>query len=146
MRWRHLGLGVWLSLIAVTIYGSLAHPAQVSANLASQDKLMHGLVYGLMMFWFVQLTLRHRTNWLGALFLLCLGGSLELLQSLSPVRQAELADLLANTVGIALALGLSYTPLGRLGFALAARFTSAHGQSVSRRVKGAGVTQEPPTS
>jgi VanZ family protein len=66
------------------------------------DKLIHGTGYGLLAVLAVCLFERGK-RWRALLWLLCLGGLIELAQGLLPTgRMMEAADLLANAIGIAL--------------------------------------------
>ncbi len=114
-RWHKAGFAIWLALVGATVYGSLTH-ANIGTTVTAHDKYTHGIVYAIVMFWFVQITSNRTAHWLCAGFLLILGGFLELIQNFDPIRHGELADLLFNSIGIAIALGLSYTPLGRLSY------------------------------
>lgn len=94
----------WLCLLAVTVL-ALSPAPPPAANLG-WDKLNHLAA-------FVVLGLLARLAWpaqqLGrwALGLLVYGGLLEIAQGLTPNRQAEWADLLADALGLLLALVLA---------------------------------------
>ena len=66
------------------------------------DKLVHFLTYFLLGFWFISLAAKKRLFMLAGVVLL--GGALELLQGMTPQRQPEWLDFLANTSGALLAL------------------------------------------
>jgi len=103
-RWRTLwALTGWVG-IAVVIVFSLG-PSPPKADVPMWDKLNHLAAYGLLMFWFAQLTthgLRLATG------LLVLGGLLELAQSLTGDREASLEDMVANALGLALGAVLAW--------------------------------------
>jgi VanZ family protein len=99
MRWLF-----WLALIAITLLALSPRPPAV-ADLG-WDKLNHLAAFALLgllarLAWPAQSLVR----WL--LSLLVYGGLLEIAQGLTPNRQAEWGDLLADALGLLLALGLS---------------------------------------
>ena len=64
------------------------------------DKVVHLAGYALMMFWWAQVVVRNR--WRLALAVIVLGAVIELLQGLTPARQPDLLDVLANSAGVLL--------------------------------------------
>ena len=78
----------------------------VSAVQLVSDKLIHAGVYGSLMIWFAGLY-RRQLHWVIAILLFLLGFGLDWLQSLTPYRSFEMADVAANTGGILAALILS---------------------------------------
>jgi VanZ family protein len=87
----YIGTVIWLTLTSAPPQGPLFENA---------DKWEHLLAYGLMMAWFGQLTQQRRTRANFAMAFMALGGLLELLQGLGGVRQMELADAVANILGV----------------------------------------------
>lgn len=85
-------------LVIAVIVLSLLPPGEGQSLLP--DKLVHFATYFILGAWFVSLTSRHGMALLGVILL---GGALELLQGLTPQRQPEWLDLLANTSGALLA-------------------------------------------
>ncbi len=105
--WAALG---W-ALIAGVVAGSLLSiPAM--PPVPGSDKTLHLVSYGLLMYWWGMAQPHRRLAWLAALPLL--GAALEGLQSLTPDRQMEWADAVANTLGVGLGRMLLETPAGRL--------------------------------
>lgn len=99
MRWLF-----WLALIAITLLALSPRPPAV-ADLG-WDKLNHLAAFALLgllarLAWPAQRLAR----WL--LGLLVYGGLLEIAQGLTPNRQAEWADLLADALGLLVALALA---------------------------------------
>jgi VanZ family protein len=114
---RHVRLYVVLGLLytAFIIWGELTpHPPQPPA-LPFIDKWEHFIAYGLMMGWWGQLLESPRRRWQAALACIALGGLLEILQGLGGVRHMELADEVANSIGVFLGLAASH---GRAGLLL----------------------------
>ena len=89
-------------MVLCVIGGSLTPSDSINVELTS-DKLVHVLAYFAMMAWFGGLY-RRSSHWRIALALCFLGIALEWLQQLGGARQGDLADVLANTTGIALGL------------------------------------------
>ncbi len=95
---------LWWSLgalfVGIDVVLSLAPPGDGSPLLP--DKFVHFATYFFLAFWFVSLARRARAVALAGVLLL--GGALELLQGLTPMRQPDWLDMLANTSGALLAL------------------------------------------
>lgn len=106
---RHLRIYRALGVVAVAVMLalSLLPLGGVGTALPHGDKLQHALAYLLLTGWFAQLLQGWRARGLLTVGLLGLGVLVEGLQSLTTWRSAELADLLANTCGIALGLLLT---------------------------------------
>jgi VanZ family protein len=98
--WRGL---LALLLCAVTLLALSPVPPK-GADFGG-DKINHLLAFGTL--GVVAALAWRRTRWPVAAALLAYGGLIELLQSFTPRRQAEWADLLADAIGIALGLLLA---------------------------------------
>jgi VanZ family protein len=92
--WRAAG---WLG-VAITLAVSLTPPALPTPN--HSDKLVHLAGYALVMFWWAQIVVERR--WRLAFAVVLLGAVIELLQGLTPNRQPDPFDVLANSAGVAL--------------------------------------------
>lgn len=106
--WVWLILG-WLMVAAVCV-GSLL-PGSSLPVVRIEDKLLHAGSYFLLMLWFAGVYEKRRHMVL-ALVLVLLGLSLDVIQGGLSSRSFELLDVLANTIGIAVAWGLSSWLLG----------------------------------
>jgi len=91
--WR---LGGWLG-IALTLVVSLM-PPPLNESGGHADKLVHLAGYTVLMFWWAQLVTRRR--WKLAVAVALFGLAIELLQGLTPDRQPDALDALANTSGV----------------------------------------------
>jgi hypothetical protein len=91
---------VWLSLTP--------HPPE-PPGLLGWDKAQHTLAYTLLMYWFRMAFARH---WRWPVFILGLGVGLEVLQGLGGVRTADWHDMVANSLGVVVGLGVAWTGLG----------------------------------
>ena len=105
IAWALSGWG----LVVFVAVGSVM-PGAVIPEFPSADKIVHMLAYFLLMIWFSGLYSRQR-HVVIALILVTFGGLLEFLQAVLPYRFFDPLDLLANTVGVALGLLLSFTLL-----------------------------------
>ena len=102
------GIGVMM-LLAVAALSLMPVPST-----GVNDKLSHLVTYFLLAGWFALLAAKRATLiWILA-GVAAYGGLLELLQAMTPYRQAEWADLLANSLGAAAGIWLHFTPLRRL--------------------------------
>lgn len=90
--WRGVG---WLGVAAALVL-SLTPP--VINESGHTDKVVHLTGYAVLMFWWAQIVVRRR--WRLALLVVLLGGAIELLQGLTPDRDPDVLDELANTGGV----------------------------------------------
>lgn len=105
--------GVFWSALAVLMYLAVARPMPggPSGALSVHDKLVHGGVYGALAVCGLLGRLRASTV---MLVLFAHGALVEVLQALVPDRSADVLDLLADALGIAVVLAISH--LGRKVF------------------------------
>ncbi len=112
LRYRFEWLLVGYAMTVVVIYLSLtSKPPEIDTGLPFQDKIFHALAYFSLMFWFVQIYHSRRQVYYCAIFFVAMGLILEFIQSFDPARYTEFGDMVANTIGVFIALGLSVTPL-----------------------------------
>ena len=111
--WNHY---LWWQIVGCLLIALVVTLSLVSYSPAISveggDKYEHTLAYATLMYWWGMLQPGRR--WLWALALPLIGVSMEWLQNLMPNRQMDWRDALANTLGVALALIVLATPLGRL--------------------------------
>jgi VanZ family protein len=88
-------LGGWIG-VAFTLALSLGPPT-LGEGASEIDKLAHLLGYALLMFWWAQLVVHKR--WKLAVAVVLFGVAIELLQGLTPERQPDPLDALANAAG-----------------------------------------------
>jgi VanZ family protein len=91
-------LGGWLG-VALTLVFSLGPPA-LDESSGHTDKIVHLAGYAVLMFWWAQLVVVRR--WKLALAIILFGIAIEGLQGLTPTRQPDLFDILANSSGVLL--------------------------------------------
>ncbi len=79
----------------------------------SQDKALHFTAYfGLALMTTIAVRADRRALW-WALFLICMGGALEIVQGMTG-RDCDIFDELANTVGVVTGLGLAWAGIALL--------------------------------
>jgi VanZ family protein len=83
--------------VALTVAFSLMPPVLDSSG-SHTDKLVHLTGYAVLMFWWAQLVVGQR--WKLAVAIVLLGIAIELLQGLTPNRQPDVLDALANSAGV----------------------------------------------
>lgn len=98
VRWLWLAAG-W-TLVGLVVVLSLA-PIRVDAGVEYGDKLHHLAAYCILMIWFASLyaTLRGRLRF--AIGFVAMGIALEFMQGWIGYRDFEVADMLANSAGVA---------------------------------------------
>jgi VanZ family protein len=99
VRLRPLWLAVGWAIVAAIVWLSLtSSPPKV--DIEEGDKLGHLAGYGTLMFWFSQLYPEKSTRALYALGFAAMGVALEFAQGATGYRSFELADMLANALGV----------------------------------------------
>lgn len=97
----------WVLSLGFILYGSLSPEMQVKTQIENSDKILHALAYTWLAFGArISFIPRSRSVRLG-IGLIFLGCAVELGQSLIPGRFFSWADMLANSLGVGLGLGLA---------------------------------------
>lgn len=110
LRWLWVPLGV--VLLAGIVFYCLVPSADVP-NLVGSDKLKHFVAFGALAFWFGSIVVRANVPWV-AVGVVSLGALVEIVQAAMALgRSAEWGDLLADALGVAVAMAVVLTPLGR---------------------------------
>lgn len=104
LRWPRFWLCLWIFGMLLGSYLSLRQGSNRIPIIPHLDKLIHASGYALLAVLAVGLFAPGRARWLALAWLLVLGGLIEIAQGLWAVnRAADPWDLLANSLGIALA-------------------------------------------
>lgn len=112
LRYRRFWFGAGI-VIALAVAVVCLMPGSKLPDVRVSDKTEHLAAFAMLAFWFGSILVRRDLLWL-ALALLVFGGLIELAQDVMRLgRHADVRDLLADGVGIALGLALALTPLGR---------------------------------
>ena len=102
LRLHRLWMGLGFGLIAVDLALSLLpFPEEIDLE-DNSDKLGHLLMYGSLMFWFAMIYPAARARLLLALAFCAIGVGIEFAQGMTSYRSFDVADMLANGVGVAL--------------------------------------------
>lgn len=101
LRFHTLWLSIGWALVLFVVYLSLT-PHLISIPVEQGDKVGHVAAYATLMLWFAQLYshVKRRLTLAGAL--LALGIALEFAQLFTDTRTFEIADMLADGVGVAI--------------------------------------------
>lgn len=91
--WMLIG---WLGVVLALVF-SLG-PSMLDKDSGQTDKFVHLASYATLMFWWAQLVVRRR--WRLALAVILYGIVIEGLQGLTPNRQPDVFDALANSAGV----------------------------------------------
>jgi hypothetical protein len=106
--WMAVGIAMLLAITIVCLMPSTALP-----QTGISDKSEHALAFGAVAFWFGSILMRYDVPWL-AVLLVAFGALIEISQAaMGWGRSGDIKDLLADSVGIALGIGIAMTPLGR---------------------------------
>jgi VanZ family protein len=110
-----LWLGVWIFGWLLCVVLSMITPPDVSLDVENSDKIGHFLAYGTLSAWAVMIFQAKRAWFFSALSLICLGVVMEFAQgNFTNNRMMDWHDAIANTVGVALGLCMSFLPLQTL--------------------------------
>ena len=100
--------GITFVLITIAIVGSLMPPQQIEQlTFSLSDKLIHGLYYAVLTFFWLLSTKTHsnQKHIQVGLFVFFLGLALEIMQDVLPIqREMYVLDVFANTVGISISI------------------------------------------
>jgi VanZ family protein len=111
LRFARLWWTIGWCMVATVAFASLK-PNVDFPDFAESDKVAHFSAYCAMAFWFAGMTDRSRYPILAVLLIL-LGGAIELAQGVMGFgRSADWHDLLANSMGIGVAIIAAYAGLG----------------------------------
>ncbi len=112
---HHRGwLAVGWALVALVVWASLSPQPPPTPDIHLGDKLAHLLAYGVLMGWFAQIYPASTTRHGIAAGFVFMGVVLEYLQGLLGGRLFEIADMAANTLGVALAWWITRGRAGRI--------------------------------
>ena len=98
LRTLWLGAG-WLGVATVIYFTLVPDPPQI--DMEQGDKVQHLVAYASLMLWFAQVQTGRAERRITALLLVALGIGLEFAQGLTGYRLMSIADMAANTTGVA---------------------------------------------
>lgn len=110
LKLRFLWLAIGYALVMLVVFLSLtSNPVSLEIELPYQDKFFHALAYFVLMAWFAQIYHDKFQRNMIALVFIFMGVTLEYLQGFDPNRYFEYADMVANSVGVALGFTVALT-------------------------------------
>jgi VanZ family protein len=115
---------IWIFLgaaIIATVWFLSLIPQPPHLGFDGEDKVGHIVAYGVMMLWWSQILYQFRDRLLIAAAFVAMGVVIEFVQGWTGWRNFEIADMVADAVGVALGWGLACTPAG----SILVRFESA---------------------
>lgn len=113
LRFRRLWFCAGLAIAVAIAVVCLMPGSSIPQLKLLSDKVEHALAFGMLAFWFGSILVRRDLLWL-ALALVAFGGLIEVAQGLMRLgRDADLLDVVADSVGIVAGMLLALTPLGR---------------------------------
>lgn len=110
LRFERLWVVLGIGFVLLVVYLSLT-PDLPDIGVPVNQKIGHVLAYGWLMMWFAQIYRAAGRRLMFALAFCALGISLEYLQGMTGYRGFEYSDMVINSAGVALGLGLAHTPL-----------------------------------
>ena len=112
LRYPRLWLAIAWTLVALAVLVSLMPVSQLPQPPVVNDKMEHLAAYMLLSLWFAGIYPRSR-YWIIAIGLCVMGVLIEVAQgAMRYGRQADILDVLANSAGVILGLGLALLWLG----------------------------------
>ena len=99
-------------MVVAIIAGSLLPSEAVDPVLPDwNDKLIHGVAYATIAFWFAMLDRAPQRQLWWALRFVLMGVAIEFAQGATGYRDFEVTDMVADAIGVGLGWGLAHTPL-----------------------------------
>jgi len=115
LQYMKFWLLVGWALIFSIVYISLTpKPPDLMNGISFGDKISHLVGYSVLMLWFCQLYLGIRQRLLLFVAFILMGVTLEFLQGLGGIRMYEIADMIANSIGVIIGIVLTYVGLGNV--------------------------------
>jgi VanZ family protein len=112
VSWRQLWLGVGYFMILIVFYMSLtSHPMQMH-SVPFADKYGHFLSYFILHFWFACIYQKTAQRLFIAGCFVSMGIGIEFIQDLNPQRSFEVADMVADGLGVVMAYLLTLSRMG----------------------------------
>ena len=107
LRWRRFWLGLWIFGMLLGLFLSLRRGGDEMPLIPHLDKLIHATGYAILASLAVCLFEKPGPRWRALLWVILLGGLIEIAQGLLPTgRMMEAADFAANTFGAAIGAAL----------------------------------------
>jgi len=115
LKYKLLWLAIGYALVSYIIYSSLTpDPIEFDVDFGDVDKYGHFTSYFVLMGWFMQIYHTKKMVIVCTVALVSLGVALEFIQEMTGYRYFDIYDMLANSLGILLALLLIKTPFPKI--------------------------------
>ena len=124
LKLKKLWLTIGWLLIAIIWYLSLTPAPMPDMGIDNTDKLGHFLAYGLLMGWFAQIYHQTKLRILLVIAFILMGIVIEFVQGMTDYRSFQYADMLADSLGVFLALAISRGSLARILLTIELRFAN----------------------
>ncbi len=110
LKLRFLWLTIGYALVVLVVFLSLtSSPVDMEMGFPYEDKVFHALAYFTLMAWFSQIYHdKFQRNMIAVVFVF-MGVTLEYLQGFDANRYFEFADMIANSIGVALGFSIALT-------------------------------------
>lgn len=102
---------IWFVLAYVLLLVLAILSLMPAPDIGGSDKLAHFIAYGLLSAWFSLIVEQRRSLWIILFGLIGYGLLLEWLQSLTSYRSGDIADAIANSLGVITGLVFYFSPL-----------------------------------
>ena len=109
MHYRTFWLVLGFIYIGIILTGSLMRVPDVNIHFSYMDKIMHFLMYFILVGWFVQLYHKPVSRLLTLLGAILLGLLIEYLQGMTAYRSFDYVDEIVNSIGALCAFLLAHT-------------------------------------
>ena len=107
LRWRRFWLGLWIFGMLLGVFLSLRRGGDEMPLIPHLDKLIHATGYAILASLAVCLFEKPGPRWRALIWVIMLGGLIEIAQGLLPTgRMMEAADFAANTFGAGIGAAL----------------------------------------
>lgn len=111
LRWHRIWIALGGAIMLWVLWMALTPDPGITLEIPYGDKLLHATTFTCLMGWWGNVYRARRARGWAALGCLAFGVFIEFAQWLDPPRDADALDVLADGVGIAMALLLLRTPL-----------------------------------
>jgi hypothetical protein len=114
LHWRPVWIVLGALIMGWILWMALTPDPGISLPFAYGDKLLHAITFTCLMGWWGNIYHARRPRAWAALGCLAFGVFIELAQWFDPPRDADILDVLADSIGIFIALLLLRTPLSQV--------------------------------
>ncbi|MEO7066170.1 MAG: VanZ family protein [Rhodanobacter sp.] len=114
LHWHWLWVTLGAAFMAWTLWMALTPDPDITLTFPDGDKVLHAITFTCLMGWWGNVYAGRRARVWAALGCLAFGVFIEFAQWQDPPRDADAFDVLADGIGILIALALLHTPLAKV--------------------------------